>query len=145
MKIPYHGAGVLLWAKDEDDKMVILLGKRSINPEKGKWSIPGGGWDLRKDSFDDKGHPNYLKTAIKETNEELHFLIEDVTSIVPIWRIHIPAFHFAVYSFQLPSQRIFHHNYEFFETKWFPAEALPPSCVMFVESQVAAAMRKKSK
>ena len=30
------GPGVLLWAKDEDEKMVILLGKRSINPEKGQ-------------------------------------------------------------------------------------------------------------
>ena len=76
MKIPYHGAGVLLWAKAEDEKMVILLGKRSINHEKGKWSIPGGIWDLKKDSFDDKGHPNYLKTASRETNEELHFPLQ---------------------------------------------------------------------
>ena len=49
----WHGVGMLLWTRDEHDKGMVLLVKRSINPGKGKWSVSGWGWDLGKDSFDD--------------------------------------------------------------------------------------------
>lgn len=145
MKIPYHGAGILLWARDEQDKIIVLLGKRSINPDKGKWSIPGGEWNAKKDLYDSKGNPDYLRTAVRETDEELKFSIEDVGHILHLWNIRIPLFHFAVYSLQLSKQRPFTHNYEFTETKWFAIDALPKPCVMFVKSQVAALVGQQSK
>ena len=40
----YKGAGIALFQKQDND-YTILLGKRTIKPKKGKWSIPGGGFE----------------------------------------------------------------------------------------------------
>lgn len=46
MKLPYKGGGVALFYKDKHTgEYSILLGKRTIEPGKGKWSIPGGGYE----------------------------------------------------------------------------------------------------
>jgi len=64
----YTGAGILFYKKNKDGEF-IHLGKRTINPNKGEWSIPGG----KKESKD----IDLLYTAIRETNEE-YFLNKNV-------------------------------------------------------------------
>ena len=132
---PYYGAGLLVWMRDEQGKLHVLLGKRSIEPGKGKWSIPGGKWDDKKD-IDMDGNPDYLKTALRETEEEIKLVISENEDFLKIWTSHIPFFHYIVYSYQVSTQRTFVHNYEFSEVKWFSAEALPEACEWFVRTQV---------
>ncbi len=106
---PYHGAGLLLWMRDEQGKPNVLLGKRSIEPGKGKWSIPGGKWDPKKD-IDTDGNPDYLKTALRETEEEIKLVISENEDFLKIWTSHIPFFHYIVYSYQVSTQRTFVHR-----------------------------------
>lgn len=139
---PYYGAGLLLWTQNEQEKKFVLLGKRSIHPGKGKWSIPGGRWSEKKDSYDENGEPYYLKTALRETEEELSLLIKKDDNIIHLWRSRcLPFFHFVVYAHQLSEQVTIIHFQEFSELKWFPAEDLPVDCVRFVESQVSILVR----
>ena len=42
----YKGAGIL-FSKKVDSKQFISLGKRTIRPQEGYWSVPGGGLDIR--------------------------------------------------------------------------------------------------
>ncbi|MBK5201855.1 MAG: NUDIX hydrolase [Spirochaetaceae bacterium] len=137
MNKPYHGAGILIWTVDEQDNIMVFLGKRSINPAKGKWSIPGGGWDEKKDLYNHKGKPNYLKTALRETSEEIYYSIEDINQVANLWKIHIPYFNFEVYSLNISKQRNFNCNFEFSEMKWFLIDSLPSSCIIFLKSQVS--------
>lgn len=137
MKKPYHGAGILIWTKDEQNNISILLGERSINPSKGKWSIPGGKCDIKDGFFDKTNNPDYLKTAIRETKEEILYEIKDEKNVKPLWKINIPFFHFKVYSHQLLQQKKFNHNYEFKEVNWFNINKLPKNSVGFIKSQVS--------
>ena len=57
----YKGAGIALFQKQNND-YAILLGKRTIKPNKGKWSIPGGGFEKTDNSL--------FETAIRELREE---------------------------------------------------------------------------
>ena len=59
----YNGAGVLFYRETEKGTE-ILLGKRSHNPYKGYWTIPGGG-KKSKESFRD--------AAMREAQEELSY------------------------------------------------------------------------
>ncbi len=137
MEKPYHGAGILIWSIDKDNNILVLLGNRSINPAKGKWSIPGGQWDIKKDLYDECGKPKYLKTAIRETKEELFLKIDNTRDVNALWKIDVPYFHFKVYSHQLPTQRKFNHNFEFNELKWFNISDLPINSMFFIKSQVS--------
>jgi 8-oxo-dGTP pyrophosphatase MutT (NUDIX family) len=136
MKKAYHGAGILIWTKDKQNNISILLGKRSINPSKGKWSIPGGKWDRKDGVFNKTNKPDYLTTAIRETKEEIYFEIENKESVQSLWKINCPFFHFKVYSHQLTQQKQFEYNYEFYEVKWFNINKLPKNSVIFVFLQV---------
>jgi len=62
MKLPYKGGGVALFQKNDINDFTILLGKRKNKPGKGKWSIPGGG-------YEDKDK-NLIDTAKREFREE---------------------------------------------------------------------------
>ena len=65
----YKGAGIALFQKQDND-YTILLGKRTIKPNKGKWSIPGGGFE-KNDNF-------FFETAIREFREETGINIFDI-------------------------------------------------------------------
>lgn len=87
MKLPYKGGGVALFYKDKiTAEYSILLGKRSINPGKGKWSIPGGGYE----SFDS----NLAATAQREFKEETGIALKDVCDVARnhIYKIRLPLF-----------------------------------------------------
>jgi 8-oxo-dGTP pyrophosphatase MutT (NUDIX family) len=130
--------------RDEQGKLNVLLGKRSIEPGKGKWSIPGGKWDDKKD-IDTHGDPDYLKTALRETEEEIGLVISGNEDFLKIWKSHIPFFHYIVYSHQVSTPKTFAHNHEFSEVRWFPIDSLPASSVGFVRSQVVALVRQHHK
>lgn len=98
---PYHGAGIQLWTTRESLTSVLLV-LRAIPPQKGSWSIPGGGWERRKDGFDTKGKPDYRATAIRECREEIFFSIEDPQKLTLLWQIHLPFFHYVVSTIHLP-------------------------------------------
>ena len=140
---PYHGAGLLLWSQDAQGKIFVLLGERVINPGKGKWSIPGGRWDHRKD-IDENGNPDYLKTALREIQEEVIFSIDHDETFMPLWSSRIPFFNFVVYGYRMLERRQFNHNYEFSEVGWFAVDALPTPCELFVRTQVASLVKRLS-
>lgn len=141
---PYHGAGILFWTRDQQGRIFVLLGMRKHNPQKGKWSIPAGGWE-DEDSRDEKGRPDYRKTAIRETWEEIQFTVDNPDKLVSLWSKHLPFFHFAVYSYQLPEQEAVVRYQEFSEVKWFSVDVLPVNSVGLVRSQVAALVRQHPK
>ena len=137
----YYGAGILMWVEAQDKDISVLLGKRSIHPGKGKWSIPGGGWSRREDGFDKQGHRDYVHAAIRETREELRFDIDNPESLIPLWRCHIPYFHFEVFSYHLRNKMEFNYNHEFREVRWVSVQNLPVPYVWFLRLQVAALER----
>ncbi len=73
---PYKGAGIALFKKINGDYS-ILLGKRNINPDKGKWSIFGGkrekedksDWDTAKREFFEESYINFDTLKTKEIEE----------------------------------------------------------------------------
>ena len=73
MKIPYKGGGVALFQKNAEGVFSILLGKRINDPGKGKWSIPGGGFEHK-----DK---NLFETARREFWEETGLNLNNI--VVP--------------------------------------------------------------
>ena len=138
---PYFGAGLLIWSQDDQGTIFVLLGKRAINPGMGKWSISGGKWDA--EDIDEKGDPDYLKTALRETKEEIKFIINYDETFMHLWNSRIPFFHYIVYAHQLPARRQFNHNNEFSELGWFPVDALPSPCEVFVRMQVSSLVKRR--
>lgn len=61
----YKGAGVALF-QNRDDGVYVLLGLRDIEPKKGTWTFPGGGFDSKKDK-------TLEDTAYREFNEEVFY------------------------------------------------------------------------
>ena len=86
-KVPYHGAGILFWHQAEDGQLSVLLGLRSHHPQKGKWSIPAGGWE-DEDSYDGNKKRNYKATAIRETREEIKLMVDNPNDL-KIGRAHV--------------------------------------------------------
>jgi ADP-ribose pyrophosphatase YjhB (NUDIX family) len=69
-KLPYKGADLAVFGKNDDGAYSIVLGERAIKPNKGKWALPGGGYD-KKDSDD------LHNTALREFEEETGIKITD--------------------------------------------------------------------
>ena len=137
----YHGAGILFWTIDGQGQPFVLLGKRKYNPQRGYWSIPGGGWD-EADSFVEKGQLDYRETALRESREEIGFAVDNPEKLAYLWSRHLPFFHFVVYAHQLSGKREVVRYQEFSQVKWFPTDSLPTQCVWFLRSQVAALVRQ---
>ena len=106
----YKGAGIALFQK-RNDVYAILLGKRTISPQKGKWSIPGGGFE--------KDDTSLYKTALREFKEETGI---DLTGMVHekdavICSFKYPFFEWKTFMFKIDSlfsaPKIF--SYEFSE------------------------------
>jgi len=68
-KIRYRGAGVALFRK-VDDGYEILVERRKYKPGKGKYSIPGGGYEEWDKSL--------KATAERECREETGIIVKDV-------------------------------------------------------------------
>ena len=109
----YKGAGIALFQKQDND-YTILLGKRTIKPNKGKWSIPGGGFEKTDNSL--------FETAIRELREEtginLSNSVNEKNAI--ICSFHYPCFEWKTFMFEVASD--FHvperFCYEFSEMRF---------------------------
>lgn len=142
MKLPYKGAGVALFKNmGELYGYGVLIGKRTNNPGKGKWSIPGGEYDSRDKDL--KG------TAEREFREEMELdLFRIVQGNEPvIHRMRFPLFTWNTYmydvgSWSLPATRI----HEFSEMKFVPVSELGKYDLAFgVKQEVRAFMRKHNR
>ena len=100
--------------KKQNNDYAILLGKRTIKPNKGKWSIPGGGFEKTDNSL--------FETAIRELREEtginLSNSVNEKKAI--ICSFHYPCFEWKTFMFEVASD--FHvperFCYEFSEIKF---------------------------
>jgi len=136
--IGYSGAGVLIYHVEKQDKVFVLLGKRFNNPDKGLWSIPGGGWEVS--DVDKNGKPDYKETARREMREEIgmflpadkkHFLHE-------IWSIDVLFFKWKVFALRMVKRRLPPQHWEFSIMKWFALDEIPAEylCNKFIHQQV---------
>ena len=117
----YKGAGVALFKKVNGEYQ-ILLGKRKYRPQAGKWSIPGGEYELKDLTL--------FSAAKRELREETGLdlcydvKIQKIGESV-IYRFKVPFFEWATYMYEVPSDfqapARFH---EFSEMKFIPLSEL---------------------
>ena len=120
----YKGAGILFY-KRVGKEVFISLGKRTIRPQKGYWSIPGG-------KMNDQDENDFRSCAIRETKEEyfsckaIRFPINTVDreakcSIIIPW-----FFEYHTYFANVSGPDIsFNPNWEFSKVEWFSIKRLP--------------------
>lgn len=134
----YQGAGTLIYYVKNKDDVYVLLGKRSNNPDKDLWSIPGGGWEYK--DVDDSGKLDYRETARRELIEETGFILpkDSKKLLVNIWNIDILMFKFVVYALRITKQKLPIQYNEFTQMKWFNINDIPKSeeCNRFIHSQI---------
>lgn len=112
-------ADIVIFSKIED-KLHVLLAKRAIEPEKGKWTVPGG--HLDKGERFDEAAPRELEEETGITGVELHRLdVFDRPDRDPRYRTVTVAYACMIDSaeFKLSATR------EATEFKWFPVDELP--------------------
>lgn len=134
----YQGAGMMIYHVQEKNKVSVLLGKRVNNPDKGLWSIPGGGWE--KTDVDKEGHIDLAETARREMQEELGFYLprKQKGFMSKLWDLDLIAFKFKVFALRMKKKKIPFHHFEFSEVRWFDINNIPANCLCnkFVHSQV---------
>jgi len=133
----FHGSGVLCWKEESNGDLLVLLGKRSMNPGLGKWSIPGGSWE-KKDGYRNKKKRDYKKAAMRETKEEMGI---DGNYADPLWTLHIPFFHYEVFSIEYYEKILEKDIHEFSDFGWFHIKNLPSKRVFLVDFQVRALVK----
>jgi 8-oxo-dGTP pyrophosphatase MutT (NUDIX family) len=122
----FKGAGILFYKK-ENNQCYISLGKRTINPHKNFWSVPGGKLS-RSDEND------LFKCALRETCEE--YFKHNVNEFKRLGerltnnkksRLYIPfIIDYQTYLIDLSGFNInFHNNWEFSKICWFNINNLP--------------------
>ena len=134
MKYPYKGAGVALFKK-VNGEYEILLGCRTIPPDAGKWSIPGG---ERK-----KEDKSFFDNAERELREETKLeLLEIAKAKKPIvYRINWLLFRWETYMYEVdadfkapPKANL---NHEFSEMKFIPlSELVNYELACYVEDEI---------
>lgn len=128
---PYCGAGILFYLRDASEPDRVLLGKRRYSPQKGCWSVPGGGMSRRDDG-------DRWTCARRETEEEfcaglpLNDALRGFLPSVINWppeccRIQIPFFDYSTYLCRLNAEppRWPILNHETIEVRWFSVRDLP--------------------
>ena len=112
MKIrKYEGAGMILYHRDDNGNLLVLLEKRSDDHT---WAIPGGGYS-DKDKI-------LLNTAIRETYEETGIFIQEACHVKTY---RLPFFTYAVFAAKLDDMVRPVRNWESESIRWFPVSALP--------------------
>lgn len=137
MKLSYKGGGIALFQKDtKSDEYTILLGKRKHHPGKGKWSIPGGGYE----DFD----KNLTETTKREFKEETELNLSEIVTDLKPYEVNLIIFNVFIWRtliFEMkPSYRltktVFH---EFSEVKQIPLSELKKYKLAFgIKTEVKA-------
>ena len=114
----YQGAGIALFKKTSEGYS-ILLGKRTINPDKGKWAIFGG----KSETFD----KTPFETAKREFKEESGLLFSSInTKFLGECKFNLPFFKWTSFlyeievSFNIPK----HISYEFSDLRFISLSEL---------------------
>lgn len=148
MRFWYHGAGVIFYVRSKD-KTEILLGKRRIEPDYGKYSLFGGGFSPRKDK-------TLFDTAMREAREEtgFHETAEQALntcstndcclSINFLW-----LFKWQTYLVELPHKPDItewpvqkSYSYEFSEVHWFDVVKLPENTHGGIKHAIKKCLKK---
>ncbi len=139
----FKGAGLLFWKQGDEGEILVLLGKRLNGVDKGRWSVPGGGWD-KLDGFSSEGYRNYHRTAVREAKEETGYAIPESDEVSRIWAIHAPFFHFEVFDYRVREMNAVMTltPLEFSEGGWYPLTSLPEPLEWFVPFQLQNLKRK---
>lgn len=113
----YKGAGIALFQKQDND-YVILLGKRTIKPDKGKWSIPGGRFEKTDNSL--------FETAIRELREETGIDLSLTEKDAVICSFHYPFFEWKTFMYEVDSYFLAPKilGYEFSEIRFIPLKEI---------------------
>ena len=135
----YKGAGIALFQKQNND-YAILLGKRIIKPNKGKWSIPGGGFEQTDNSL--------FETAIRELREETGIDLSSIENDAVICSFHYPFFEWKTFMFEVDSD--FHvperYCYEFSEMRFISLKEIHQYELAFgVKKEINHFKKKKLK
>ncbi len=142
MKLPYKGAGVALFKKI-DYEYAILLGKRKYNPQADKWSIPGGGYELKDLTL-------YM-TAKRELREETGLDLQDVKLAqigeTVYYHIKFPFFEWKTYMYEVPSDFSAPSKcHEFYEMKYIPLNTIGNYKLAFgVKKEIKKFLRETAK
>ena len=120
----YKGAGILFY-KREGGILSVSLGKRTVRPQKGYWSIPGG-------KMEAKDRSSLLDCAIRETREE--YFLRNINRFPAVTineeskcRVIIPwFFEYHTYLVNVTGIELkFNPNWEFSKIEWFNVRHLP--------------------
>ena len=134
----FKGAGIL-FVKKEGSQYFVSLGKRTVSPQKGSWSIPGG----QMSSSDEE---DYLACALRETREEYFSMAEknfsslfDKIQVKDCTILFIPfLIKYNTYLFDVTGINInFSPNWEFSEIAWFSTRSLPEKTHLGVRYSLA--------
>ncbi|MBZ4674294.1 MAG: hydrolase [Spirochaeta sp.] len=136
MHLPYHGAGIIFWTISKTGEVSFLMGKRSMPPQNHRWSFPGGTWERARDGYDTKGKISYKETAIRECQEEVGIHVPSPKSMLLLWSLDVPGFHYRVYTNRLKNQATPPYISEFSEVGWFTFSTVPSPTVTFVRTQI---------
>ena len=132
MKIrKYEGAGMILYHRDDNGNLSVLLEKRSDDHT---WAIPGGGYS-DKDKI-------LLNTAIRETYEETGISIQEAYHMKTY---RLPFFTYAVFSSELDREKLPKRNWESEEIRWFPISDLPNGMNIMTGIEIKDFMKKEER
>lgn len=143
----YRGAGVLLACTGRDGVDRVLLGKRTIRPFEGRWTVPGG----EREGRDGMGREGDLRAAVRELGEELggyrpirdrfpEWSFDERAS----WALTLPFFRFRVFLCRIDEVPAGWPvmNHEFSEVEWFPVDSLPPPLHIGMRECVRSFLRR---
>ena len=124
----YYGAGMILYTKDSQGNIHVLLEKRTDDHT---WAIPGGALDDLED---------YKKAAIRETYEETEILVKSVWCVA---HYELPYFSYWTYAARLKTQEMPVKNWESEEITWFSLSELPEGMNFMTKRQLKDFIRKE--
>ena len=134
----YKGAGIALFQKQDND-YAILLGKRTIKPNKGKWSIPGGGFEKTDNSL--------FETAIRELREETGINLTNNEKDAVVCSFHYPFFEWKTFMYEVDSYFLAPKilGYEFSEIRFIPLKEIQKYKLSFgVRKEIRRFLKNKT-
>lgn len=124
----YFGAGMILYTKDSQGNIYVLLEKRADNHT---WAIPGGALDDLE---------NHKKAAIRETYEETEILVKSAWCVA---HYELPYFSYWTYASRLETQKIPVKNWESEDIAWFSISELPEDMNFMTKKELKDFIRKE--
>lgn len=124
----YFGAGMILYTKDPENTIHVLLEKRADDHT---WAIPGGALDDLED---------YKSAAIRETYEETKILVNSAWCVA---HYELPYFSYWTYASELKVQEAPVKNWESEEIAWFSVTELPDGMNFMTKKELKDFIRKE--